>query len=551
MFSFIKTHRITFLLLIALTTAALVRLPQIYGDPPGGDISRSGTFLADEGSYGSNALHWALTGEWYIPDGFNPAVNTPIFTMFEYALLRGFGVSLASIRYGSIFCGLITLILLYVSLRKIDRTAAVIAVFLGALNFPMIVYNRLALTENLFLCFLLGLALLLMSVLNRPNSTMLLLGFWLIFVLGYLTKALIPFFIVIYIFMTLQARPQNLKRQYFLSVFSLVLFSAALWFFWISKYPDDWRYFQNLNIRQRISLNPVVILQNYARFIIHIKLFEFMPVIYTIALWMVLRRVSGLWSRKAMIPLEHFLIIWFLAGSLFLGFFSHSPPRYSLMLLPAILGLNGLFFSELLGEKSLDGFQNERHLNLLILAGVILLQIAFGFYRIFVYKQMYLSCFLPMLGILGWVIFWFFKKGQISTKLTGIVLLSLIFLVQGVQIFRFHDTMKFSMYKAMKNVAKIINQEKAADDIILAGDSAPLLAFELQMSAIDIMYQEPNLSRLITRLQPQYLFLEDPAELQRLRELMPNYWQNVTLLQQYRFLNNYKHGKDAVLLRVD
>ncbi len=40
-------------------------------------------------------------------------------------------------------------------------------------------------------------------------------------------------------------------------------------------------------------------------------------------------------------------------------------------------------------------------------------------------------------------------------------------------------------------------------------------------------------------------------QLQRLRELMPNYWQNVTLLQQYRFLNNYKHGKDAVLLRVD
>ncbi len=103
----------------------------------------------------------------------------------------------------------------------------------------------------------------------------------------------------------------------------------------------------------------------------------------------------------------------------------------------------------------------------------------------------------------------------------------------------------------MKNVAKIINQEKAADDIILAGDSAPLLAFELQLSAIDIMYREPNLSRLINRLQPQYLFLEDPAELQRLRELMPNYWQNVTLLQQYRFLNNYKHGQDAVLLRVD
>ena len=131
------------------------------------------------------------------------------------------------------------------------------------------------------------------------------------------------------------------------------------------------------------------------------------------------------------------------------------------------------------------------------------------------------------------------------------VLLNLIFLVQGVQIFRFHDTMKFSMYKAMKNVSKIINQKKTDDDIILAGDSAPLFAFELKMPAIDITYRKPNLPKLITRLRPQYLFLEDPAELERLRKLMPNYWQNVTLLQQYRFLNNYKHGKDAVLFRVD
>lgn len=547
-----KAHRNSFLF-IALTLAALVRIPQINGDPPASDISRSGVFLADEGIHGHNALEWVLTGKWYVQDGFNPAVNTPVFTVFEYAWLTSFGVSLATVRYGGLFCGLLALLMVYVLLRKFDRTAAVITVFLGAINFPMIIYNRLALLENPLLCFLLGLALLFMAILSRPSTGGRLFAFWIVFVLGYLTKASIIFFLLVFVFMASQENLQNRKRFFGFSAVYIVLLVTALWIFWISKYPEDWLYYQRfqLNSSLGISLNPFEIIQNYGRYLVHIKLYEFMPVMYVIALLMVVRGTLDLLYKKQRALIERFFVVYFVTGWLLLGFFAYSPPRYSLVLLPAILGFNGLFFAQIFRNDHRLSPWKRSGLSFLIMALVVMLQIGFGLYRVFVYKHLYPSCFMPVLGLLALVLIWFATRGRVSRKLTGWGLLGLILLVQGIQIVRFHTNMESSLNSAIQDVAHIIRQEEEGKNIVLAGDSAPLFAFEVGVPSINVMHREDRLPELVNRVQPAFLLLEDPNELTRLRKLMPNYWQNVTVLKRYRILNNYKHGNDAVLFRIN
>ena len=546
-----KAYRRALLLAGVLLIAGIVRLPQIYGDPPAADISRSGDFLADEGTHSHNALEWILTGNWYIPDSFNPAVNTPIFTLFQYLVMRLFGVGLDTVRYGAVFCGVIAILLLYSLLRRHDATAAGVAALLGAANFPLIVYNRLAFMENLLLCFLLIDGMLLSMYLDSPQRRPLLFAFCAVFVVGYLTKASIVFFAIVFFLLVWQQGPMARKQTFVLSAVCIIMLVTPLWIFWIHPYLGDWQHYQQLTMAPKIALSPLTITKNYARYIVHIKLFEFMPVTYVIALMMGLRGLWNMVHKKDEAAIPRMLYLWFWTGLLFLGFVSSSPPRYSLVLMPAILGLNGLFFAELFKPQKMSEARKWPRYSFLIMSFIIFLQVAFGFYRLFVYRQVFLSCFLPVVGLLALYAIWRTTHDERAGGLAAWGLLMMIFIVQGVQIVRFHTTMQYSLYKAMLGVADILQQEKSSQKIVLAGDSAMLVAFEVHVPTVDIMYRQDRLPLLVKRMRPNYLFLEDPTELTRLQKQMPAYWQHVTVLGRYPIMNNYTHGMDATLYRVE
>ncbi len=133
----------------------LLRAFAIYADAPAGDISRSGVFLADEGLHGYNAVHWVLTGHWHVKDDINHGVNSPLFMLYEYALLNAFGISLATVRYGALFLGLLALLLLFFILYRGHETAAWIALGSGVFCYPWLIYQRLAVLENLLVLLLL------------------------------------------------------------------------------------------------------------------------------------------------------------------------------------------------------------------------------------------------------------------------------------------------------------------------------------------------------------------------------------------------------------
>ncbi len=540
----IQISKIGLAALLILLAAAL-RAPQIDGDPPAGDVSRSGDFLADEGIQATNALQWALTGEWYIPQAFNPAVNTPVFTLYEFGLMKAFGVSLATVRYGAIVCGVLSLALFYFLLTRFDRRAAWFALGLGAIHFPLLIYNRLALIENLLLIFCVALALILIAVARRPSDPKWVVAFWLVFALAYLTKPIVLFFIPLFFAVAWQADSKARKKILGISLLTAAGLAAAVWILWISRFSDDWSYYQRVNLSERMDLNPIALAKNYARYFSHLKLFEFMPVLYTLALLMTARGLYFFRGKET--PLvERILILWLALGWLQFAFLAYSPPRFAVMLIPPILGLNGLFFSEMFGR---DRSQSKSWPGVALVAVLIVCvaQIAFGFYRV-KNGQMYPSCFLALIAPAAVLALWLFSKQKLNRATVGWSLLALIAAVQSFQIFRFHLNMEFSLRHALRETAAVLQQEDPPAKKVIAGDLAHMVAFEARAPFVDTGCRPERLPQRLNTARPNYLILEDgDAGLARLKEGMPGYWQNVKPLKRFTILNNYRSGRDAVL----
>ncbi|MDQ7063682.1 MAG: glycosyltransferase family 39 protein [candidate division KSB1 bacterium] len=534
-------NRFAAFVLLALILALALRLPHIEGDPPAGDISRSASFLADEGIHGYNALHWAITGDWYIADGFNPGVNTPVFMLFEYALLRTFGVHLKTVRYGAVACGLLSLVLLARLLRRLSRRAALMGGFLWAMAFPLVIYNRLAFIENVLLVFMLLLALLFVAFLERPQRLWPAVAGVAVFMAGWLTKPTLIFLLPAFGATLLYVRPTHHRRATGLALLTAIVLVAALYFFWVRPYADDWAYYQSIHMAERMPQSLGEILLNYARYFGHLKLFEFMPLIYGLALVQFLGLAPAFLKREEQRPVVVLLVFWLVFGVGFLGFFAYSPPRYSLLLLPAVIGLAAMALDQwLVGDRPvrLTGWMKAAYIAL------VLLQVAFGLYRYFAQGQAYPSTALPALALL--ILPLWARQGGLWRYALPV----LIVLVQLGQTVRYYVSMEFSLRDGMQKVAKFIHEQGRGPDSVLAGDSAMLFAFEARVRSIAVMYREDRLPVLFRRWRSDFLLLEDPAELPRLQRLMPEYLRRLQPLAQFPLMNNYVHGRDAVLYRI-
>ncbi|MBN2356327.1 glycosyltransferase family 39 protein, partial [candidate division KSB1 bacterium] len=489
---------------------------------------------------------WALTGHWHLPDAYNPSVATPVFMLFQYSLLETFGIHLNVLRYGAIFCALLMIGMLYGILRKEDEQTALLAALFAAVNFPLIIYNRLAFIENLLLVFIMGAAIILMKILKDRANIGTILLFWFLFALGYFTKASILFFT--FVFITIigwYAREKKIK----IFIYALVCIAALsiiAYFLWISRYPDDWRYFQQLNVTGRFSLHPLMVLKNYAGYLGHLKLFEFMPVTYLLALYMLSGCLHAVLKGHRISPPYLLFSAWLFWGIVYLGFFAYSPPRYSTLLLLPVVALAALYCRKLLRQKKPDP---ESPLLIIIPAILLAGQCAFAVYRMVVYHQFYPSCFLPFLGWPVLFIMWRTQKGRMQPALAVTLLLTAIAVVQLGQIVRYHASMEYSLHRAMLRVSAIIRSDGAGDAVIV-GDSAPLMAIEAAVPAIDIMYRQETLPIIVNRLKPNYLFLEDIRELGRLQSQVPGYFDRVEELARFPLIHNYAHGTDAVLYQI-
>lgn len=537
------------LLILILLIGFLFRVINLTGDAPAGDISRSGVFYVDEGTYAHNVVNMALFGEWFLKDDYNAISNVPIFSLFQYAIVKAFGVGLAQIRYGGIIYSLLALFLLWLILKSLDSGAASIALILGAANYFFIIYSRLALLENLLILFLVIIAALLFLYHNTKKLIWLILATT-CFAAGYFVKATVVFFLPVFLITIYLSSASWKIRLIHCSIFVIILAVLAIGTiqFWILPHQADWLYFQELNISSKLPDSPIQIFSNYARYFGNLKLFPFMPVTYTIFLSCLGYLIMCLYQKERISFAEIFFLTWALSGILFLGFFAYSPPRLSLILMPAIISLVSLFFSRMK--------QNDFHLapyNFRFVMAIVALlscsQMAFGIYRIIRDQHHFLSCYLPMLSIpvIGFL-YWTNKK-LLWKKYHSLFLISILS-INLIQIGHYHFTIQFSYYHAMKDMKNRMDQY-GAEPKILAGDIAPLVAAELKIKAVNIIFRpETERSRFVQQ-HPTFLLLQDNEQLIRLTQKMPDYLADVCLLKSYRIFNNYVNHDDSYFYRIN
>ena len=112
----------------------------------------------DEGWYGGAALHHAQTGQWFTPNGFNPAVALPVWPLVLRAWFALTGVGMMAARVLVVLLFGAGNVLLYALLRPLTgRVLAVMAVLLTLADPFSYGFDRLAVPEPLLvLLFLLA-----------------------------------------------------------------------------------------------------------------------------------------------------------------------------------------------------------------------------------------------------------------------------------------------------------------------------------------------------------------------------------------------------------
>jgi 4-amino-4-deoxy-L-arabinose transferase-like glycosyltransferase len=148
----------------------LVLLPRVLAlaaDPPG-DLEPNWIF--DEGWWAHNARNLVLFGRW-IRDQHNPALFlTPLYSATLALIYRVGGVGLTETRLLSGVAGFLTCLVLYLALRRRRSTGRALAPALAlGLSYPMLVMNRVGLTESFQLLFIVGTVAAALEALTRPR----------------------------------------------------------------------------------------------------------------------------------------------------------------------------------------------------------------------------------------------------------------------------------------------------------------------------------------------------------------------------------------------
>lgn len=536
--------------LAIILTAVLIRFINILGDAPVGDISRSGVFYVDEGNYAHNIVNKILYGKWFILDDYNAMSNVPVFSIIQYALLSLLGLSLGTLRIPGIIYTVISLSLLWFFLQKRNITFAFIFLILASFNYFFIIYNRLALLENLLLLFLVMAALCLFRYRETTSVRWLLLAI-LIYWAGFFIKATILFFLPLLLFVILTnpvGKHVRLRHLYIYALFSSFIL-IAVYLFWIIPHKVDWNYFETRNIYQNINESSLIFIINYARYFTNLKLFQFMPVTYLVFLMSLFYYLYELVIIKKVAFLESFFIVWTLCAFAFLGFFTYSPPRHSLILIIPILILTTSFLIKMYTNRITFKDKNI-YLILLPITILALAQIGFGFFRILEYEQHYLSCYLPLLSLLVIPFFFLWMKKRINHRRAAIILFTTMISLNLAQTIYYHLNIKYSYYNAMVDMKKTIEKENFDNEVLL-GDIAPLISVELQTKAVNIIFRKDMEHKRILKYRPGLLILQENSELDRLCEKLPEYFDEIELIRRYKIFNNYRNDDDTYFYRID
>ncbi|HKR27761.1 MAG TPA: glycosyltransferase family 39 protein, partial [Acidobacteriaceae bacterium] len=140
----------------AIVALYALHFPHILADFPNHSPWMDYAKYTDEGWYANAATRFTLTGHWYLPGDFNPAVALPVWPLLLGFVFRFTGVSLAAARLlGLTILGANLLLSYAVVRRHAPQWVALLAITMLAANPFLYAFSRLALLEPLLVCLML------------------------------------------------------------------------------------------------------------------------------------------------------------------------------------------------------------------------------------------------------------------------------------------------------------------------------------------------------------------------------------------------------------
>jgi hypothetical protein len=316
--------------------------------------------FTDEGWWAGAAVMHALTGHWYVAGDYNPAVALPVWPILLGVLFHFTGVSVVAARALNVLLSTATLGVVFVLVRRSaggkSDTPALWATLLLASSPFAFVFNRLAILETLVVfefCLLMLAASCASAKRIGPLAALAALATTML-----LTKTTAALLIPAVGWMAWSSIGRNAPGL-LKSIAALILVPAAFvkgyaafasalgygadynYFFGVNAMPDiDWR--QTLSTLHDLFLNC----------------FWIDRVLYPVGL--VILVVTAAWKRKLWSnPL--FTASWIAIGAQVAFIFHRQDdyaPRYFLAMLPPLVWIVALTFSELLAHARKNDSQN-------------------------------------------------------------------------------------------------------------------------------------------------------------------------------------------------
>lgn len=343
----------------------IIRFIFLSADPP---VNTHAHFFTDEGWKTRNARNYVLFGKW-IMDEHNNVLNSPLNHIASYLSFTLFGTGLKQARLVSAFTGSLTLILLYMLVkREWNRKGAVLSSCLAGFSFFFATYNRLAFQETMIILFIV-LTLFLWQK-GEDNKWFYLLS-GVSCSLAYLTKAsgivVAPLIIVLFLYQNYYMRTSEPSKKK----------TAILYFvFGILPLFLLWHFFSGYLFGIPTQTNPM----KYSGSLAFIDLFKYIaifptspifgqiPILTILSLIYVLHVICLLKNEhhsflQSLSSFEFLCLIWFLWSCIFIAIMHFQPDRRYLTLIPpmSILSAKVLLEIRSISPKALfEGYNKTK-----------------------------------------------------------------------------------------------------------------------------------------------------------------------------------------------
>ncbi|WP_299403121.1 glycosyltransferase family 39 protein [Acaryochloris sp. IP29b_bin.148] len=332
-----KTMGLGFLIVISILFIGL-RFVNIEADFPS-NLTFSSALYTDEGWHLSAAINYFVTGDWYIEGDFNPAVNLPIGHFIQAMTFRIFGMSLASARSTVVVCFTLTVCFVFLLAAKyVDSVAAIFAIFFLSVNFFTFAYSRLAILEILMLALVL-LAIWLASLSTQKLPFIVVSLSSILLVIATLTKTTAISALPALLYLSSQ-RGKTRQHKVLWAALSATIFIVILFSYnsiASQTYTDDFLYFKNLTLAERLSPSFLRIIKNFLLGIVQARRIEPFVYLFTVLSNLFLLLYSNFFRKNILV---HISLLWMLAYFGVLSVTAYHPSRY---FVPLIVPVSFLF----------------------------------------------------------------------------------------------------------------------------------------------------------------------------------------------------------------